>query len=428
MYKPLFETPLTKMIFGDPYRQISMQVRLELHRIFVTIAILLCLSLSSVLASQDDMVGGNLVSHLTSSGMRGKFEPLRFGGGSVFDEDQRRQLPNSNAKIDGTFNGDITDGYTRVEAVAVQPDGKIVVGGNFPRVNGVAQPGLARLNADGSLDTTFNSGPSIFVNDIVIQPDGKILVAGFSTGIARLNADGTLDPTFMPGTGTVGSVLDILLLPDNKILISGSFTQYNGSFVSRIARLNADGSFDTSFSPAAQNSTVYEAARQPVGKYIIVGAFSTVGGITRRGVARLETSGALDTSLDAGTTLTFNRPSVAVQSDGKILVGGTSSGLVRLDPNGTLDPLFTPSGQSGLAGTTHRIVVLTDGKILAGGALGQEGGALYSVVKFNSNGSIDTGFTQQQCIDASVRIELDDTIQCTAFLAEGSSRKYLSIR
>ena len=125
--------------------------------------------------------------------------------------------PDSSSRVLGgvsTFGAHISDGYTRVEAVAVQPDGKIIAGGNFPLANGIAKPGLARFNADGSLDQSF-TGVSGFFMDIVVQPDGKILVAGSATGVARLNSDGSADATFTPGVGT-SSVSDILLLPDNS--------------------------------------------------------------------------------------------------------------------------------------------------------------------------------------------------------------------
>src|SRR6478609_5399238 len=118
--------------------------------------------------------------------------------------------------LDTTFDpGTGADG--NIHAIAIQPDGKIIVGGWFVNFNGASRYHLARLNADGSLDNSFNLGTDInsdiflysMVRSIILQPDGKIIIGGiFSTfnnvgrnGIARLNKDGSLDTTFNPGAG-----------------------------------------------------------------------------------------------------------------------------------------------------------------------------------------------------------------------------------
>jgi uncharacterized delta-60 repeat protein len=125
-----------------------------------------------------------------------------------------------------TFNGSASD---QVQAFAVQADGKILIGGFFTTVNGVGQPRLARLNADGTLDSSFASnGVSGPVRSLLIQPDGRILVAGNFQGlnstlrnnIARLTADGSLDNSFNPGSGPDNAVVALLLQADGRILIA----------------------------------------------------------------------------------------------------------------------------------------------------------------------------------------------------------------
>jgi uncharacterized delta-60 repeat protein len=164
--------------------------------------------------------------------------------------------------IQGGINGPV---FTNV----VQPDGKILVGGDFLRYNNSNRNNIARLNEDGSLDTSFNStggGTNNVVLNMALQPDSKIIVVGnFTTyrgvsanRIVRLNQDGSMDTSFNSGAGANNSIRIAMIQPDGKIIIGGSFTSYNGTAVNRIARLNADGSLDTSFDPwvLGANSTV----------------------------------------------------------------------------------------------------------------------------------------------------------------------------
>ena len=159
--------------------------------------------------------------------------------------------------------------------MAIQSNGRILIGGDFSNYNGTARRGMARLNSSGTIDTSFNPGTGLnggFPNGspfkIVVDAAGKILIGGAFTsyngvsrnGIARLNANGSLDTTFNPGTGVAQtggqdvSVNAIAVQPDGKILIGGRFNNYNGVFRGRIARLNPDGSLDTSFNPSFETA------------------------------------------------------------------------------------------------------------------------------------------------------------------------------
>lgn len=187
---------------------------------------------------------------------------------------------------DPTFNPQ--DGANaNVLACVTQPDGKILIAGEFTSFNGMAQNYLARLNPDGSLDNTFNigSGANSAVFKIALQNDGKILIAGFFTSfnqisrgrIARLNEDGSLDNTFDPVTGANAAIHTISIQPDGKIVIGGAFTSYNGTNRARIARLNADGSLDSAFNPGAgAMGIVHASLLLDDGKLIIGGGICTV--------------------------------------------------------------------------------------------------------------------------------------------------------
>lgn len=171
-------------------------------------------------------------------------------------------------ELDTTFNTG-TGADNIVWSVTVQPDGKVLLGGFFTIYNGISRNRIARLNLNGSLDTTFNPsiGANNIVRSVVLQPDGKILIGGQFTSynsiprnyIARLNADGSLDPTFNPGTGANNLVLTLALQPDGKVIIGGLFTSYNGTSRNRIARLHANGSLDTTLTRVLEQITMYGA-------------------------------------------------------------------------------------------------------------------------------------------------------------------------
>jgi uncharacterized delta-60 repeat protein len=171
-------------------------------------------------------------------------------------------------------------------SLTLQPDGKVLIGGTFEIYNGMRRNRIARLNTDSSLDTTFNpgTGANDWVRYFFLQPDGKVLIGGDFTGytstsrnrIARLNADGSLDTTFNPGTGANSSVQSLALQPNGKVLIGGLFTSYNGTPCNYIARLNADGRLDTSFNPGTgANSSIWYLALQPNGKVLTGGVFTS---------------------------------------------------------------------------------------------------------------------------------------------------------
>ena len=333
---------------------------------------------------------------------------------------------NRDGSLDSSFNPGASN---PVIALAVQPDGKILVGGAFTTLGGggtgtTARNHIGRLNADGSLEVDFNPGANNQVFSVAVQADGKILVGGgFTTlggggtgtttrnRIGRLNADGSLDPSFNPGAN--GTVYGLAVQTDGKILIAGNFTTLGGggtgtTMRNRIGRLNADGSLDPSFTPGA-NGPVQAVAVQADGKILVGGGFTTLsGGIgttTRNRIGRLNVDGSLDTSFDPGANSSVF--AVAVQADGKILVGGgfTTLGgggtgtttrvfLGRLIADGSLDTGFNPGANNAV----DAVVVQADGKVVVGGFFTTLGGGgtgtttRNRIGRLNADGSLDLSF------------------------------------
>jgi fibronectin-binding autotransporter adhesin len=305
-----------------------------------------------------------------------------------------------------------------VQDIATQADGKIIIAGTFTSVGGTARNNIARLNADGTLDTGFNPNTNGAVRTVVVQADGKILLGGeFSTlqpngapsattrrSIARVNADGTLDTGFNPDAG--GIVFSIALQADGKILLGGAFTQVNSIARSRIARLNADGTLDSNFQHSP-NGNVLCVAVQADGKILFGGQFSHVqlntppSSFTARGrVVRFNADGTLDTGFNPDVNHLVN--SMAVQADGKIVLGGIFSAVnsttrnraARLNADGSLDTAFDPN----TGNEVIRVVVQSDGKILLGGiftSLQPNAGSLAYrnfFARVNADGTLDTAF------------------------------------
>ncbi len=320
---------------------------------------------------------------------------------------------NADGSLDTTFNAISllapSEVNVRVDAITVQPDGKILIAGNFQTVNGVTRPVLARLNADGSLDNSFVLGsstttfPTGTINQVVVQPDGKVIAGGIfniqtivngqtitRSNLVRYNADGSYDQTF--NFNPPGTVLDIVLQSDGKIVIGGAF----GS----VARLNPDGSIDSSFTnlTVAGFGGVTALALQPDGKIVAVGSFTSVGGFTQGRITRLNQNGTLDTTFNVGNPGANNAIyDVALAPDGKIVIVGVFTSynnvarnqIARLNADGSLDTTFN-AGTFPL--TPNDVLVQPDGKIIASGFNQSSPFEFGAVVRLNADGSRDTTF------------------------------------
>jgi uncharacterized delta-60 repeat protein len=313
------------------------------------------------------------------------------------------------SSLDLTFNpGTGANGI--IWTTAIQSDGKIIIGGEFTSYNGTARNHIARINADGSLDASFNpgTGANERVRTIAIQSDGKIIIGGFFTSyngtasnyITRLNADGSLDATFNPGTGANNFVNTSDIQSDGKIIIGGDFISYNGTTRNRIARLNADGSLDASFnSEAGTNSTVWTTAIQSDGKIIIGGQFTSYFVTARNRIARLNADGSIDASFNPGTGTNWTVYSTAIQSDGKIIIGGFFASyngtainhIARINADGSLDASFNPG--TGVNGNVWTTAIQSDGKIIIGGQFTSYYGTTRNrIAILNTDGSLDVSF------------------------------------
>src|ERR1035441_754968 len=218
---------------------------------------------------------------------------------------------------------DAVNHYCFLWCLAVQADGKILVGGYFTALGGQPRSYIGRLNSSGTLDTGFDPGASSTVYSLAVQTDGKIVVGG---AFGRLNVDGTRDTGFTPAAN--GAVENVLFQPDGKIVVAGTFTSLGGQPRHNIGRLNSDGTVDLGFNPGT-DYLVSSLALQADGRIVIGGVFTTLGGQPRSNLGRLNADGTLDPILNQGTDASFNGTvySVAVQTDGKILVAGNFATL-----------------------------------------------------------------------------------------------------
>ncbi len=291
-----------------------------------------------------------------------------------------------------------------VFALAVQPaDQKILVGGTFNVLGQRTDVGLARLLPTGQLDTTFNAGAGAANNGgsygdvavIAVLGNGEILAGGsFLTfgstnmgGLVLLETDGSVDPAFNAGgagfqnaTGTQ-SVAALAVQSDGKILVGGSFQSYDGQAVNGIARLNANGSLDTSFNAGTAISGdggagVAAIAVQANGQVLVGGNFNVFDGVTTGDLVRLNSDGSLDTSYAVSTYLYDGGVNaIIVQPDGSAIIGGDFrtnapnqlvtgplDGLVHVFADGTVDTSFNSGNDDQ---EIQSFVLQPDGKVVA---------------------------------------------------------------
>lgn len=307
---------------------------------------------------------------------------------------------NFDGSLDPTFDVAVTTRGT-VTALEVQPDGKVLVGGDFDRINGRVRHKIARLNADGSLDTTFdaenrfNLPPEV----ITLQPDGKILVGGGAVGlvaprIVRLNSDGSLDATFNVQLSETSSIVyDIALDTDGRILIGGIFSNVNGASRTSLARLNSDGSLDASFNPIFGGNPVIRAVLVLAnGQILVGGSFTGVNGFNRMHLVRLNADGSLDTSFNAGNTLPVRE--IVQQANGQFVVLHTNT-ISRINADGSRDerfslPVFEDSRS--VSAVVKTMFVLPDSIVVGGRFDSVNGIPRNNLARITMNGGLDLNF------------------------------------
>lgn len=310
------------------------------------------------------------------------------------------------------LNGDM-------RAIAVQSDGKILIAGNFTTVDTIRRPGVARLNANGSVDSSFNPKEgadrpdsfSIRVSDIGLQNDDKVLIiGGFSNidginrnGIARLNSDGSLDQNFDPGALLDGSapsffsqlINSLAFQADGKILIGGYFEGIAGNASRAIVRLNIDGSVDQSFNAGdALEGNISSIVVQDDGKIVAGGFFRNQ---IRKSIFRLNTDGSIDQTFDRDDLVGVS--AIALQTDGKMLISGGftrvgsifRSRVARLNLDGSVDESFDTDYE--LDGEVRALAVQNNEKtLIAGDFTNVAGLSRFRIARLNQNGSVDLNF------------------------------------
>lgn len=332
------------------------------------------------------------------------------------------------------------------------PNGQTIAVGGWNRFNGAATSnGIVRLTAAGAVDPTFNAGTGANVYDdiesIVALPNGQFLVGGYLStyngtarnGIARLNADGSLDPSFNANLGYDSEVSNIVVQPNGNILVSG-YLDYTSTanFTTGIAQLLLNGGYDNSFMPPStlKNSKISSYSSdamqlQPDGKIVLLSSAELNGPGTPR-VARLNTNGTLDASFQPGTGPNSQPNFVALLGNGNVLVGGwftTFSGvldrtLVELSSTGAPVAAAPPLIQG--AGTITALALQDNGQLVAGGNFSEiNGQSVRRLTRFTATGSVDASFPTNVGLDASVSdlaLQPDGRI----LVAAGTLRRYLA--
>lgn len=351
---------------------------------------------------------------------------------------------NFNGSLDTSFNpGSGAD--AEITAAVLQPDGRIVVGGRFTSFNGFTHNRVCRLNADGSVDQSFGLGAGInnSVFALALQSDGRILVGGQFTqvdltlrfNLARLNTNGSVDLSFDPGNGPNGDVNAIVIQPNGAIIIGGTFIGYDGFSRGGIARVMASGAIDFSFdSGVGTGGNVFALALQHNGQIVLGGRFVQYAGINRTFIARISSSGSLDQGYNPIPDDWVQ--SLAVEPDDRILVGGffTSingvgrSRIARLNTNGSVDATFDPGfgflGSLTNDATQVRSLALQQfGRVLAGGVFTSYDNSLR-----NNIVRIFEGSTAFQNLSARAHVFTGERILIDGFIIEGSESKKVLIR
>ena len=302
----------------------------------------------------------------------GDFTDYNQGGVNYKPNINRIARIQTDGDIDWSFDpADGGDDF--VSAVALDNAGNILIGGAFTSVNRIPRLGIARLTPGGVLDTNFfpGLGANGTVRTVVVNPtSGSILIAGEFTSyngtnrnfVARLNPDGSLDPTFDTSSGPDGIVRAVALQADGRVFIGGDFLNVGGVGRNHIARLNADGSLDTTFDPGhGLDGPVYAAALQPNGAVIFAGDFQTASDVSRGRIVRYNSTGTLDTTFDPGTGADDPIYNLNLQPDGTIYIAGIFTSynetrriaLARVLPDGTLDTRFLDTAYNQFAGLVN---------------------------------------------------------------------------
>lgn len=389
-----------------------------------------CTLVVSFLATQSGGYEGNLsVGSGRSQSATATLSGFALGGGI-----------DSTFGVDGVVLQELTTDPNFILATTLQPDGKIVGVGAFGYTSGTNYDSLIiRLSSDGSFDTSFDSdgsrvtalvGASDRFYAVALQTDGKIVAGGGDSSnfyVARFTSAGALDATFdsdgvaFTDFGSFDSIQAVAIDSQGRTLAAGSVSS-SGRYVFGVARYTTDGAPDTSFSGDGMammtlgtvNNNATSMVIQPDGKILLAGQMAIAGADVQFAVGRLLTDGSVDSTFATNGMATLNistgadlLSAVTLQPDGKIVGAGyvsvtnNSSAVCRFNSDGTLDSTFNgtgvhvihladPSSQDRLTGVTTQ----PDGKIVAAGMAFVSGIYRFSILRFHSDGTIDSTFDE----------------------------------
>lgn len=384
---------------------------------------------------------------------------ILFTGSALYSGVARHglHLMDQNGTLDPAFNAS-GSGFTNYATGLKQlSNGQILLTGLFTAYNNVARNRIALINADGSLDTSFDplAGFNISSSDMVltadVQSDNKIIVAGHFTkynndlanSIARINTDGKIDNTFNAGNigvKNLGTVNTVIQLSDGKYAVGGGYAMLDGKESLYMSKLNSDGTIDTTFK-SNFNNTVNGILELADGKLMVGGAFNNYG--TSDFIQRLvilNADGTLSSQVKPSANYevtTVN--SLAKDTDGKILLGAdligvgyptpaTKYGLSRLNADGSLDTTFNTSGAGfNSYALVQKIYFQADGKIILIGnnLTSYNGVAVNGIVRLNTNGTLDTSFKVNTGTPISLRSA--SILPSGKILIIGSFTSYLGV-
>jgi uncharacterized delta-60 repeat protein len=394
------------------------------------------LTIDSTFSSLNYLLGGGFFTGINSSVELPDGKILIAGSFGSVGGVSRSNIAVLNA--DGSLSSEtFTIGSSgQINKLLIQPDGKILVGGNF-----TTGGRLTRLNADLTVDTGFNVGTgfSATVRDMVVQSDGKIIVVGEFTSVnsitanrvARLNSDGSVDGTFNTGTGANGIIRAVDIDGSGNIYICGEYTSFNGNNSSivagRMTRLTSTGSIDLTFSrgDAITNGTINDIKVLSDGGILVVGGFVTT--ILLTNIIKYNFSGSRDTSFvgsipSTGSTA-FPINGIFEQDNGKILLTGNfgtyngiySTGMIEINLDGTVSRGLDFEISRGSVGSVVELVKLSTGKFLIFCFLSLHGRSLFS--KNNKNSSI------RGAIKLNINGDYNDNYKCDVTISQISSGK-----
>ena len=343
----------------------------------------------------------------------------------------------------------------------LQADGKIVCVGTFTLYDATPVPRVTRLNADGSLDTAYNTaigtGPNAIPRMGALDLSGRTVVVGDFTEFngnagypyaVRLLANGSIDTSFVVGSSFNSNIGKVLIQSDGKIILIGNFTSYDGVGANRIIRLNDDGSRDMSFTMGTGFNSFANgsgAAINTDGTILVSSGFGWTSydgnviladNITEKGIVRIKADGTFDSSLTLGTHFNNNIAFICIQTDGKILVTGAFTEyngtpvprFARLNPDGTLDAGFMAVVATGFSATTTAVLELPSGQILVGDGTDYQGIATNRLSRLNSDGSRDIFFNPgpgfNNTVNQVVLKTAGTVIACGGFSAYNGANNY----